>query len=94
MLLYHLGEYQAATISSLKAVTTTIKALDFPLHRRNRKWWTAMGNLQKFKIIKKCLVQSAAVKVMLGLVIADIDYTNVLYLGPLKAIHRLAVLPL
>ena len=40
-----------------------------------------IGNLQKLKIIRKCLTKSAATKVVLGLVISHLDYANALYSG-------------
>ena len=46
-----------------------------------RKCRVAKGNLQKLKLIRKCLTFSAAMTVALGLVIAHLDYANALYSG-------------
>ena len=56
-----------------------------------RKCRVAMGiNLQKLKLIRKCLTLSAATTVALGLVIAHLDYANALYSGlPAVEIQKL-----
>ena len=45
----------------------------------NRKCRTAMGNLQRLKLIRKSLSLSPATTVALGLVVAHLDYANALY---------------
>ena len=47
----------------------------------NRKCRTAMGNLQKLKLIRKSLTLEAAQTIALGLVISHLDYANALYAG-------------
>ena len=47
----------------------------------NRKCIVAIGNLQKLKMIRKCLTKSAETKVALGLVISHLDYANALNSG-------------
>ena len=59
----------------------------------NRKCRTAMGNLQKLKLIRKSLTIAAAKTIALGLVIAHLDDANALYAGlpssELKKLQRI-----
>ena len=47
----------------------------------NRKCRVAISNLQKLRLIRKCLTPEAAKIVAHGLVIAHLDYANAIYIG-------------
>ena len=56
----------------------------------NRKCRVAISNLQKLRLIRKCLTPEAAKIVAHGLVIAHLDYANAIYIGlPQVEINKL-----